>query len=60
MAEEGRLCGDAGGVMSFYLAIHLAVGDFTWAVGRRSNNRLAGREFDTPVVEDKAHRILAL
>ena len=37
-----------GEVMTFFLEIDLASSDITKAVGRRSDNRLARREFDTP------------
>ena len=48
MPEEGRWCGDAAEVMTFFLEIDLAAGYITETVARRSGDRLAGREFDTP------------
>ena len=49
MPEEGRRF-EYVEVVTFFLEIDLAAGDITETVGRRSEDRRAGREFDTPVL----------
>ena len=40
--------------MIFFLEIDLVAGDITETIGRRSEDRLVGREFDTPWLKDQA------